>query len=232
MIVQSACVACKFQVHWCTYQWHQNNTVAAITDRMFVPMFLMISIMSETIVLIAGLLGCVLASRLTEGVLIVSVDPVNGNDSECFSLQEMALFNSTTRFSIVNGTDADTAQLHPCKTLNRALGNLDCKHSCKYQEINTDPLRNVVIRLLDGVHRLSDCIAIDGGQNVTIESVNSGQASVECANNMKQSLDGIRSCRTKGLIFRGVRFEYCRYSSPAVFLNRSSEIVFEDCMFA
>ena len=177
--------------------------------------------------LIAGLVGYVLASRLTEGALIASVDPVNGNDTECFSLQEMA------RTTLVNDTtDAGTPQLRFCRTLNRALGNLDCKRSCRYQETNSDPLRNVVVRLLDGVHRLPDCIAIDGGQNVTIESANSGQASVVCANNMMQSLDGIRSCRTEGLIFRGVRFEYCRYSSPAVFLNRSSEIVFEDCTFA
>lgn len=190
------------------------------------------NIVLEMIVLIAGLVGYVLASRLTEGALIASVDPVNGNDSECFSLQEMAHLNKTTRFSILNDTDDGITQLRSCKTLNRVLGNVDCKRSCRYQETNTDPLRNVVVRLLDGVHRLSDCIAVDGGQNVTIESVNSGQASVECANDMMQSLDGIRSCQTEGLTFRGVRFEYCRYLSPAVFLNRSSEIMFEDCVFA
>ena len=196
---------------------------------------------SVTIVLIAGLVFSTLTSA-SDGVVIVDVDSVYGNDSECFSLQELqaAQFHNTT-FPDASSNDTDetdrlnitTRPFWPCKTLNRALGNVDCYNSCRYQEANDKPLQNVVVRLMDGVHRLSDCVAIDGGQNVTVEAVNRGRASIECAlfpNDVRR--DGIRYCRSEGLVFRGVRFERCGHYSPAVFLNRSSTILFEDSVFA
>ena len=169
-------------------------------------------------------------------VLVVEVDSINGNDSECYSLQELQASHNVTK------TEAPNARLParntPCRTLNRALGNVDCYRSCRYGEINNSSLQNVVIRLYDGVHRLTDCIAIDGGQNVTVEAVNDGQATVECAYVPDSVVpsgrrDGIRVCQSDGLSFRGVRFERCGPHSPAtVFLNRSSAILFEDCVFA
>lgn len=187
---------------------------------------------SVAIVLIVGPISCVVASSLSAGGFIVSVDSVNGNDSECYSLQEMqAARVNETNVLVTNKSAATTMEMRPCKTLNRALGDV----SCRYQELNPDPLQNVVVRLLDGVHRLADCIAIGGGQNVTVEAVNNGQASVECAyypDNQMHRWDGLRSWQTVGLTFKGVRFEHCGYISPAVFLNHSTEVVFEDCVFA
>ena len=166
----------------------------------------------------------------SNGVLVVEVNSINGNDSECHSLQELQAAQSP---------DAPASNL-PCRTLNRALGNVDCYRSCRYGETNNNSLQNVVVRLSDGVHRLTDCVAIDGGHNVTVEAVNDGQATVECAympefsnGVVHRRRDGIRVCRSEGLVFRGVRFERCGPHSPAaVFLNRSSAILFEDSVFA
>ena len=170
----------------------------------------------------------------SDRVLVVHVDSVNGNDSDCSSLQELS---QAARFNVTDSPDSLSNV--PCKTLNRAFGSIDCYNSCRYGETNNDSLQNVVVRLFDGVHRLTDCIAIDGGQNVTMEAVNDGQATVECAyvpddsNNIVERRDGIRVCRSEGLVFRGVRFEHCGPHSPAaVFLNRSSMVLFEDCVFA
>jgi hypothetical protein len=188
-----------------------------------------------------AVLSAIIALGLTEShgvVLVVEVDSINGNDSECYSLQELQAAHSES-----NVTESPNARLPanntPCRTLNRALGNVDCYRSCRYGEINNDSLQNVAVRLYDGVHRLTDCIAIDGGQNVTMEAVNDGQATIECAylpdsvQVRSQRRDGIQVCRSDGLSFRGVRFERCGPHSPAaVFLNRSSAILFEDCVFA
>lgn len=180
----------------------------------------------------AATFSIVLAIALADsnGALLVHVDSINGNDSECYSLQQLqaAQFNKTESSNV------------PCRTLNRAFGNVDCYNSCGYREISNNPLQNVVIRLFDGVHQLTDCVAIDGGQNITVEAVNDGQATVECAYVFGNSngvvlrrRDGIRVCQSEGLVFRGVRFEHCGPHSPAaVFLNRSSAIFFEDCVFA
>lgn len=180
----------------------------------------------------------VLGLSESNGVLVVKVDSINGNDSECYSLQELQAAPHSVN---VTGSPDISANNVPCRTLNRALGNVDCYRSCQYGEINNSSLQNVVVRLSHGVHRLTDCIAIDGGQNVTVEAVNNGQATVECAYTpgysngvvRRRSWDGIRVCRSGDLVFRGVRFERCGPHSPAaVFLNRSSDILFEDCVFA
>lgn len=182
------------------------------------------------IVIITGLVSCSLSLATSDAgqLITVSVDVVNGNDTECYSLQELQRYRSSENASIPQAQ-------RPCRTLNRALGNVDCYNSCIYQQPNSDPLQNVVVRLMDGVHRLSDCIVIDDGLNVTVQAVNNGAASVECAffpTDTVQRMDGIRSCVTEGLVFRGVRFEHCGSYSPSVFLNRSSDILFEDCVFA
>lgn len=191
------------------------------------------AVLSAAIVLVIalGLAG-------SNGVLVpvvVEVDSINGNDSECHSLQEL----QAAHFNLTESPDAPASNV-PCRTLNRALGNVDCYRSCRYGEMNNNSLQNVVVRLSDGVHRLTDCIAIDGGHNVTVEAVNDGQVTVECAympdysnGVVRRRRDGIRVCRSEGLVFWGVRFEHCGPHSPAaVFLNRSSAILFEDCVFA
>ena len=193
----------------------------------------LVALSAIVLVIVLGL------TERSHGVLVVEVDSVNGNDSECYSLQELQAAHD--HFNVTEA-EAPNARLParntPCRTLNRVLGNVDCYRSCRYGEINNSSLQNVAIRLYDGVHRLTDCIAIDGGQNVTVEAVSDGQATIECAY-MPDSVvpsgrrDGIRVCRSDGLSFRGVRFEQCGAHSPAaVFLNRSSAILFEDCVFA
>ena len=188
---------------------------------------------------------CLLLTILTSKVstqdarLSVNVDSAMGDDTTCYSLQELRtvrLNDSAMVDARANDTiNATISSLSPCRTLNRALGNVDCYSSCVYKKVNKDPLIDVVVYLMDGVHRLSDCIAIDGGQNITIEAVNYGQAVVNCAyfpENVDMKRDGVRACRTEGLTFKGVRFENCGQYSPAVFLNRTSSVVFEDCTIA
>ena len=197
--------------------------------------------MSETqvLVVVLSVVACLLmrlaevstASEDAGRQVVVSVDSARGDDTICHSFQEL---QAGLRF-MVNNTNATASPLPPCRTLNRALGDVDCYNSCKYREINRDPLLNVVVYLSDGVHRLSDCIAIDRGQNVTIEAMNYGEAVVECAHfpeNVNRRLDGVRACHTEGLTFKGVRFEKCGQYSPAVFLNRTSKVAFEDSVFA
>ena len=172
-----------------------------------------------------------------EAWFIVRVDSAIGDDSTCHSLQELraARLNDSMDDRANDTINATVSPPNPCRTLNRALGNIDCYNSCVYNEVNKDPLVDVVVYLMDGVHRLSDCISIDGGQNVTIEAVNYGQAIVNCAyfpENVDMKRDGVRACRTEGLTFKGVRFENCGQHSPAVFLNRTSSVVLEDCVFA
>ena len=145
--------------------------------------------------------------------LEITVDPLSGTDSLCIS-----------------GTNDST---HPCKTLNHALGNsMDCR--CKNVILNlTTTLDNVVIKLGDGVHTIGDCIAINFRQNVTIEAENSGQAVIECGRfpSNKRYETGLSSCHTNGLTFRGVVFQHCGPYTPNVFLNRTTNVLFEDCIF-
>ena len=85
--------------------------------------------------------------------LEITVDPVSGTDSLCSSVDS----NNIT---------------HSCKTLNRALGN---SRDCECINVTSSGLDNVVIKLANGIHTIGDCIAINYGQNVTIEAENSGE---------------------------------------------------------
>ena len=141
----------------------------------------------------------------------VFVDPVNGNDSLCFY---------------------NTSVSQPCKTLKNALGNVDC--NCRnISEATVDSLENTVIKLMDGVHVINDCIGIKFGNNVSIEAVNTGSAIVKCGRfpSSKHFETGLVSCNTNGLTFRGVNFEQCGPYTPNVFINRSRDVLFEDCVF-
>lgn len=141
----------------------------------------------------------------------ITVDPVSGTDSLC---------------STANTT-------HSCKTLNYALGNsVDCE--CFNDTVNhSTTLENVLIKLANGVHTISDCIAINFGQNVTIEAENVGEAVMECGvfPSKKRFETGLSSCHTNGLTFRGVVFQHCGPYTPNIFLNQSTNVLFEDCVF-
>lgn len=145
----------------------------------------------------------------------VYVDPLTGNDTECLSLQEIQ--------------DGQTSTNSPCRTLNQALGNVDCRRaqfSC-----SDAGLENAIVWLLDGVHQLSDCIAIIRGSNITVQAQNPGQAVVVCPENSNPNGHQFISCNTEGITFRGIRFENCGPRSN-LFLNRSSNVLIEDCSFS
>lgn len=139
------------------------------------------------------------------------VDPVNGNDSVCFS---------------------NTSLSQPCKTIKKALGNVDC--NCRnITEDTVDSLENTVLKLMDGVHVIDDCVGIKFGTNISIEAVNTGNAIIKCGRfpSSRRFETGLVSCNTNGLTFSGVSFELCGPYTPNVFINRSRDVLFEDCMF-
>lgn len=142
----------------------------------------------------------------------VYVNPVAGNDTACLSLQDL---------------ENNSSQV-PCKTINKALGEVGCNSSCE----NNRPLYDSVVKLSDGVHVLQDCIAILQGENVTVAAENTGMAAIRCTNfDNREVWDNIVSCQTRGLTFRGINFEGCGPLSSNVFINRSTDVLFEDCSF-
>ena len=149
----------------------------------------------------------------------VYVNAKNGSDTECFSLQDLSSMNDTSMDRSLNA---------PCRTINHALGNVECSSSCE----NANPLFNSVLKLSDGTHKLQSCIGILQGENITIEADNHGEATIRCVSfRNKKMADNIQSCMTKGLVFRGINFEGCGPLSPNVFINRSTDVLFEDCTF-
>lgn len=143
----------------------------------------------------------------------VFVDPVRGNDSSCLSNVNQEL-------------------RQPCKTLHKALGsmNCDCRNINQSSDVSLD---NIVIRLMEGVHTIDDCVGVKLGSNVSIEAVNlTGYAIVRCGSLSSQKLEtGMASCNTNGLKFRGITFEHCGPFTPNVFINYSTNVLFEDCVF-
>ena len=79
---------------------------------------------------------CVFSLVQSLGDVVVKVDPVNGNDSVCFSAME------------VNEPGLDSI---PCRTINCALG------AVAHYRNDTGQLRlsDVVISLANGLHRLT-----------------------------------------------------------------------------
>ena len=142
----------------------------------------------------------------------VYVDSNAGNDTVCLSLQDLG----------------NSSNLVSCKTINKALGEVGCNSSCE----NNQPLHDSVVKLSDGVHILQDCIAILQGENVTVVAENTGMATIKCTNfGNTEVWDNIVSCQTRGLAFKGIHFEGCGPLSSNVFINRSTDVLFEDCSF-
>lgn len=144
----------------------------------------------------------------------VYVDPGIGNDTACLSLQELQ--NSSTPSPV------------PCKTINQALGRIECNYDCE----NSQPLYHSVVKLSEGVHILQECIAILQGGNITISAESTGLATIKCTNfGNIEVYDNIFTCETRGLIFRGINFEGCGPLSANVFISQSTDVLFEDCSF-
>lgn len=143
-----------------------------------------------------------------------------GNDTECTSLQDLQILTA--------GGEAVNQTQTPCRTINRALGNLECTASCD----NESPLYDSVLKLSNGEHTLEGCIAILMGENITIEAENQGEATIKCTRfGNTDTYDHIISCETRGLVFSGINFEGCGPLSSNVFINRSTDVLFEDCVF-
>lgn len=107
----------------------------------------------------------------------VYVDWRTGNDAACSSLQQLQ-----------NGSSAV-----PCKTLNQALGKVNCSPLCE----NSQPLLDSAVKLSDGEHVLLECVAILGGENVTVAAENTGMATIKCTHfGNTEVYDNIMSCQT------------------------------------
>lgn len=153
---------------------------------------------------------------LSQSTLVVRVDPSSGNDSLCMSAQERRLSTPGTADNVA------------CATINRALGDVGCE-SCA----NMNPIQDTVVELAAGVHRLSGCIGITDSEAVRImAAVPNRRATIECAQSPNlNKFDNLFVCEVRGIVFRGIMFENCGPLSPNVFLNSSSNISFEDCIF-
>ena len=86
-----------------------------------------------------------------------------------------------------------------------------------------------------GIYQLQGCVGILGGTNITIQSASDDvHVLIECEsypNNAVGRYDNIFVCGTCGITFRHIQFSHCGPESPNVFLNASSGILFEDCLF-
>ena len=90
-----------------------------------------------------------------------------------------------------------------------------------------------MFQLERGVYHLLGCIGILGGSNITIQSA-TNDVVIECEsfpNDIVENYDNIYMCRTSGITFRRIQFSRCGPQSPNVFLNASSGVLFEDCLF-
>lgn len=182
--------------------------------------FILLAIISNPL-LSGAVLGQVRAAE-------VYVDGMAGNDSLCSSLQDLLLEGSG--FLQVSSNNSTNGQPIPCKTINRALGDVACSLECK----SDFPLYNSTVKLSDGIHTLSGCTTIIQGGNIMIEAENTGRATIRCQSfgEVASAIwDPIQVCQTRGLVFRGINFEGCGPMSPNVFLNRTDDVFFEDCVF-
>ena len=150
--------------------------------------------------------------RAYGGIVYVNATSTNTRNN-CVSLQDIVRNRTLEDFPV-------------CETLNDALGNVKCSRNCSVDV----PLTNSLVILSDGEHVLTDCIGIMNGINVTIQAENTGRATVKCAS-VEQGFGNIVSCLSDGLVFRGINFKGCGPHHPNVFLNHSSNILFEDCLF-
>ena len=158
---------------------------------------------------------------LEDGEIVISVDPERGNDDNCLSAAQIFNLTAEERANVTN-------EQRVCETINKALGYVSCDATCDNQE----PFENVVLRLEDGTHRLTGCVGIVESRNITLRAANWRQAVVKCErfpNN--ETFDNLVVCNSENITFEGIRFENCGPQSPNVFLNRSSDILFDGCKF-
>ena len=166
--------------------------------------------------IVAILLGAVLA--LARASVEVYVDPENGNDTLCAPYP-----GPTSSSSNVS-----------CRTLEYALyGNASALVDCS----SAQPLlRNVVVHLADGVHRIQRRVCIASSANVTLVADLTGGASVYCArfpnsDTVNATYDNLYVYNTSGMVFRGLNFQNCGPVTANVYVNSSLDVTFEECTF-
>ena len=72
------------------------------------------------------------------------------------------------------------------------------------------------------------------GDDISFEAINNGRATLKCPNfpDIRNQFQNLAVCGTTGVRFTGMRFEHCGPYSANVFITRSTDIVFEDCVIA
>ena len=122
----------------------------------------------------------------------------------------------------------------PCKTLDVALGDTCCDCSCEATTINS-PYSDIVFELATGIYHLTDCVRVHNANNIIFRrALDSSEVTIECVsypNNIPGNYDNVVVCNSNNVRFEGIKFTKCGPQSPNVFVNSSSGVVFEDCIF-
>ena len=162
------------------------------------------------------LIDLVLATYICADIHLY-VDSTNGNDSLCTPYS-----NDTSPSSKVS-----------CRTIQYALHG-----DANYTECTQSaPLHNVTVHLADGTHSIAKEVCIMFSTNVSLVADHIGQASVHCAtfpNNdtaYNRTYENLYVFGSTGVTFRGLNFEHCGVSESNVFINGSSGILFDNCVF-
>ena len=164
--------------------------------------------------------------------VVVTVDPIDGDDSECLSA-------ATLLDPSLLSNESSTSATKPCRTINYALhGPLNNSDSSSVS--SPPPLENVLIRLEGGMHRLTSAVSLINASNVTFEAVSWGQASVRCtdfpnyASNYYENdmtYDNLFARNVTGLSFVGIEFVQCGPGPSNLFIRHSNDVFFSYCSF-
>lgn len=161
-------------------------------------------------------------------VVVVRVDPENGDDSSCLSALDLSSPSSSGE-----GARQGTP---PCETINAALyGNSSFKE-IRSNNCSTFPhgFLDVRVLLADGTHRLRERLALVKATNLTIAAEHPGRASIGCTdypNLVQGNFDNVYICLSQGLRFGGVVFEKCGPVPSNMFVYNSSDITIDNCIF-
>ena len=166
----------------------------------------------------AVLIGLVLvSSSRVRADIHLYVDSIKGNDSLCTPYP-----NYIMPYSNIS-----------CKTIQYALHGNANYASCT----EATPLQDVTVHLADGIHSIAKEICITYSGNVALVADHNGQASIQCATfpyndtTVNRRYENLYLYAAAGVTFRGLNFEHCGVSSSNVFINSSSDILFDKCVF-
>ena len=75
------------------------------------------------------------------------------------------------------------------------------------------------------------CVGVVQSQNVQFIAENPGGATMTCGDFPSETYNNLQVCSSTNVSFTNIRFENCGPLSPNIFVNYSSGIVFDGCIF-